>query len=208
MPRKSSSLWHTITIAERPLQMLNMDHPDIATRIFSDMDAGIAVYYDQRWAVTTHFCDFLLRHPEWVADRAVLVLGAGIGLETVVIGSLCRTLYINDLAPAALTLCAEQLQYNGIANFLCCPGRYETLPLPQVDVIVGCYLVYSRDTAAAMKFFLARPTPPVLLVNDNLLNWQQLLQETTRPRQQLLQSGDMAGFLFAEQGCDTGKGTG
>jgi predicted nicotinamide N-methyase len=193
MPRHC---WHTIDIAGHSFRVLNLEHPEIAARIMQDMDAGIAVYYDQRWQCTTRLCHFLLHHPVWVAGRTVLVLGAGIGLETVVIGSLCGTLYINDLAPAALALCAEQLRQNRITGYICLPGRYETLALPAVDLIVGSFLVYNQDTAAAMQQFLARPTPPVLLVNDNMPPWRKLVRATGRKVQSLLPPDDIPCLLF------------
>lgn len=188
--------WHSITLDGHSFQLLNLDHLEISTRILGDLDAGITVTYDYRWDVTARFGSFLLANPEWVAGRTVLVLGAGVGLETLVIGRLCRHLYLNDLAPAALALSAEQLQHNGIAHFTCLCGRFETLPLPPVDLVVGCYLVFSRDTAAAMRQFLARATPPVLLINDNLLNWQSLLKTTRRPYRLLLPPDDLPCVLF------------
>jgi hypothetical protein len=124
------------------------------------------------------------------------VLGAGIGLETLVIGRLCKTLYLNDRAPGALDLCAQQLRRNGITDFTCLCGSYETLDLPPVDLLVGCYLVYNRDTAAAMRQLLARHTPPVLLSNGNLLSWQALLRETKRPYRTLLPPDDFPCLLF------------
>src|SRR4029453_17878242 len=131
--------WHTIDIAGQDFQVLNLDHPELAARVMHDMDAGIEVYYDQRWKCTTRLCHVLLENPAWVAGRAVLVLGAGVGLETVVIGRLCRTLYINHLTPASLALCAEQLRQNGVTGFVCLPGRYESLSLPAVDLIVASF---------------------------------------------------------------------
>src|SRR5262249_44408146 len=141
-PRLSS----TYTLAGHRFQLLTPDHPDIAPRVLGDLDAGVAVYCDGRWALTTRFCRFLLAHPTWVTGRSVLVLGAGIGLETLVIGRLCTTLYVNDRAPGALDLCAQQLRQNGISYFTCLCRSYETLDLPPVDLLVGCYLVYNRDT--------------------------------------------------------------
>jgi len=188
--------WHRITLAGHRFQLLNLDHPEVSARILGDLDAGIAVTYDRRWNVTARFARFLLTNPQWVAEREILVLGAGVGLETLVIGSLCAHLYLNDLAPSALALGAEQLQHNGITHFTCLCGRYETLPLPPVDLLVGCYLVYSRDTAAAMRQLLARSTPPVLLGNDNLLSWQSLLRTTTRPYRPLLPPDDLPCVLF------------
>ena len=174
-------LWEPVTLAQQRFQLLNLDHPEVGSQIWRDLDAGVRVVYDRRWDVTTRFCRFLLTQPQWITERSVLILGAGVGLETLVIGRLCRRLYINDLAPRALELCTQQLQQNGIRHFTCLPGRFETLPLPPVDLIVGCYLVYNRDTAAAMRQFLERCPQQVLLTNDNLLNWQQLLRDTRRP---------------------------
>jgi hypothetical protein len=182
MPRTPSPrLWSTLSLAGHRFQLLNLDHPQIAACILGDLDAGIAVYYDRRWDLTTRFCRFLLAHPAWVAGRSVLVLGAGIGLETLVIGRLCTRLYLNDRAPGALDLCAQQLRWNGITDFTCLPGSYETLALPP---------------AAAMRQLLARRTPPVLLSNDNLLSWQSLLRETRRPHRPLLPPDDFPCLLF------------
>ena len=175
-----------MSVAGHDFQLLNLDHPRITARIMEDMDAGVDVYYDRRWSVTEHFCRFLLANPTRVADRSVLILGAGIGLETLVIGTLCKTLYINDLSPAAIELCGWQLERNGIADVICLPGRYETLQVPAVDLIIGCFLVYNRQTASAMQQFLERCTAPVLLMNDPMPDWQALLRETPRPHRLLL----------------------
>jgi predicted nicotinamide N-methyase len=190
-------LWSTVTIAEHTFQLLNFDHPRIAARVLGDIDAGMAVYYDRRWATTERFCRFLVAEPAWVAGRTVLVLGAGVGLETLVIGSLCTQLYINDLAPGALELCAWQLRRNSITDFVCLPGRYEDLALPPVDLLVGCFLVYNRDTAQAMRQLLARRTPPVLLINDNMPVMRQLVRKTTRLVRPLLRPDDTICLLFA-----------
>ena len=192
----SSPFWHQRVLAGQHFQLLNIDHPEVDACILGDMEAGVAVTYDRHWDVTTRFSRFLLTQPAWVADRTVLVLGAGVGLETLVIGRLCKHLYLNDFAPRALDLCARQLQRNGITAFTCLPGRYETLPLPPVDLIIGCYIVYSRDTAAAMRQFLARHTPPVLLVNEPLLSWHGLLREAPRAPQRLSPPTDFPCVLF------------
>ena len=73
----SPHLWSPFTLAGQRFQLLNPDHPEIAARVLGDLDAGIAVYYDSRWDLTSRFCRFLLASPNWVAGRSVLVLGAG-----------------------------------------------------------------------------------------------------------------------------------
>jgi predicted nicotinamide N-methyase len=186
LPRATPSLWRTVTVAAHHFRLLNLDHPRITARIMDDIDAGVEVYYDRRWRVTAHFCRFLLANPSWVSKRSVLIIGAGLGLESLVIGQLCKTLYINDLSPAAMELCGCQLRHNGITDFICLPGRYESLQLPPVDLVAGCFLVYNRETAAAMRQFLDRCAVPVLLMNDTMPDLHALLRETPRPSRSLL----------------------
>jgi hypothetical protein len=190
------SLWSTGRIAGYDFELLNLDHSEVARRVLDDIEAGITVYYDQRWAATERLCRFLLEEPAWLVGRQVLVLGAGVGLETVVIGKLCAKLYVNDLSPGALELCARQLRRNGVQGFVCLPGRYETLPLPAVDLIVGCFLVYNRDTRSAMQHLLRRCTPPVLLLNDNFSAFRTLVRHAPRSVHSLLPRGDFPCLLF------------
>ena len=72
------TVWITVTIGGRHWQLLDLDHPQIVRRILAEMDAGIAVYYDRRWASTERLGHLLVAEPHWVADRNVLVLGAGV----------------------------------------------------------------------------------------------------------------------------------
>lgn len=197
MPRATvPPLWHTISIVGQTFQLLNLDHPDITARIIEDIDAGVDVYYDRRWSVTERFCHFLLEQPTWVVERSVLILGAGIGLETLVIGRLCGKLYINDLAPAAIELCERQLCHNNITDVSSLPGRYETLDLPPVDLVVGCFLIYNRETVVAMQQFLQRCTAPVLLINDKMPMLHTLTNQTSRSHRFLLPPDDDPCILF------------
>lgn len=196
MAPRQASLWKRVAIGEHSFWSLNLDHPWVTQRVLEEMANNVAVFYDRRWPETEQFSLFLLEHPQWVADRTVLALGVGVGLETLLLGHLCQTLYINDLAPIALELCALQLQHNGMTNFLSLPGSYETLALPPVDLIVGCYLVYNTETLQAMQHFLARPTPPVLLFNSAMPDFQRLLQSTSRTVQALLPDAVYSCCLF------------
>ena len=192
----SPPLWKPAEIAGHSFQALNLDHPEIEARILAEIESGVDVYYDRRWDVTDRLCRLLLGAPEWVGDRSVLVPGAGVGLETVVIGRLCKKLYINDLAPAALDLCGLQLEQNGILNYQPLPGRYETLPLPPIDLAVGCFLVYNRETARTMERFLSRCTVPVLLMNTDMPDFQRLARNAPRKTRGLLSQEDLPCVLF------------
>ena len=160
--------------------MINLEHPEIHQRVIAEIDVGVDVYYDRRWKATEVFGRLLYTRPELVSGKSVLIIGAGAGLETVVIGKLCDQLYINDLAPVSLEICQEQLDRNSIActGSLC--GRYEELDLPDVDLIVGCFVVYEKETCQTMETLLGKTDVPILLVNEELAAFQKLLKSTSR----------------------------
>jgi predicted nicotinamide N-methyase len=174
----SHSLWITTRIHPYQFHLLNLDHPQIETTILHEIDAGIDVYYDRRWEITEVFCRFLIEHRELINNLTVLVLGAGIGMESLVIGRLCKKMYLNDLAPIALELCSLQLRKNDITNFELFPGRYETLNFPSVDIIIGCFLVYNAETVKSMKQFLNISSHPTLLMNEPLPPFKKFIQTT------------------------------
>src|SRR5690606_17098303 len=99
--------WISRSIGTEIYDLLDLDHPEVEKRILDEMSAGISVYYDRRWGATEIFAQWILDHPEWIRGKRILVLGAGIGLETIVLGRHCEQLFINDLAPVALELCQE-----------------------------------------------------------------------------------------------------
>jgi len=176
----SDDRWHTVKLEGHSVQLLNLDHPSVREPVIGDIDVGIDVYDDSRWKATKQFGRLLYDQPEWVAGKSVLVVGAGVGLETVVVGSLCERLYINDLSPVSLRLCLEQLDRIHIARDGVLEGRYEEVTLPNIDLVVGCFVVYEREARSAMEALLAKTDVPVLLVNEKLDAFQGLMGETDR----------------------------
>jgi len=178
--------------------MLDLDHPDVEAAILSEMNSGVDVYYDRRWEVTDVFCRFLISDPVWVANRSVLVIGAGVGLETLVIGRFCKKIILNDMAPVALNLCARQLRKNRIFHFELMPGRFETLDYPMVDIVIGCYLVYNADTARTMAHFLDRCPHPVLLMNEGVPQFRNLVKKYPGEVRCLFEENGFVCILFGD----------
>lgn len=192
----TDSQWIKTEIDSFEFHTLNLDHPDTDATILHEIKSGISVFYDRRWEATEVFSRYLINHESWIKDRNVLVLGAGIGLETLVIGKLCKKMYVNDLAPAALELCSQQLGQNHIYNYGILQGRYETLDFPEVDIIIGCYLVYNRETLKAMRSFLDTNSNPVLLMNEPLPPFKKLIQTTGRKSRSLLHDAQFICIYF------------
>lgn len=190
------SIWTTATFNGKDFYLLDFDHPRIEREIIGEITSGIDVYYDRRWEITCEFCEFIYQIPDLFQDKTVLIIGAGIGAESVVIGSMANSLYINDMAPVALSYCGRQLEKNHISNFKTLPGSYELIDIPRVDLTVACFCVYNRESRRSMKRFIEKYTGPLLLVNDDLPDFRKLLEETNRKRKSLVPEDRFPCYLF------------
>ena len=119
-------------------------------------------------------------------NKNILIVGAGIGAETVIIGSMVKKLYINDIAPVALDYCARQLRENNITDIETIPGSYESIDITDIDLAVACFCVYNSATMRAMKSFIEKSENPVLIVNDPLPSFVRLMKSVERKRISLI----------------------
>lgn len=190
------SIWTTHTFNNEKFKLLDLDHPQIEKDILQEIKSGVDVYYDRRWELTQEFCGFLYEMPELFVNKNILCVGVGIGAETVVIGSMAKKLYINDLAPVALDYCAKQLRKNKITNFDTIPGSYGSMDIPDVDLSVACFCVYTTETMKAMKSFIESSPCPVLIVNETLSNFVRLLKAVERKRKPLISEERFPCYLF------------
>ena len=188
--------WIQKTIENQVFRMLNPDHPEINSLVMDDIDSGVDVYYDQRWSETELFCRFLLSHPQWLSGRSILVLGAGMGMEALVAGRLGNKLYLNDYSKVALALNAMQLKENGITAVELLPGRYEKMKLPDVDMAIGCFLVYNDETLAAMRTFIEQYAGRLILMNGDMPAFNQLCASTDRRTETLFTDKKSRCVLF------------
>jgi predicted nicotinamide N-methyase len=192
----SQTLWINKNIGDNLFDLLNLDHPDIQSIILSDIKADMDVYYDERWNMTEAFSHFIFENPKWVENKTVMILGAGIGLETLIIGRLAHKIYLNDMSLIALDLCAKQLIQNGVHNYEVIHGRYEDLELPKVDIIIGCFLVYNTESYKSMKQFVENSHCPILLMNEPFSAFKKLIRKADRKSNMLLSKDEYLCVLF------------
>jgi predicted nicotinamide N-methyase len=173
----TAPLFKPYLIGSETFALMELNHPRVEQEIITEMSQGIDVYYDRRWATTGVLTEWFAQNTDLFLGKRVLILGAGIGAETLILGRHASHIWINDLSPTALTLCQEQLQENGIANATSLVGRYEELNLPEVDLVVASFLVYNDDTYRAMNSFMDQHQGTIILVNERLAPFPKLLKE-------------------------------
>lgn len=188
------SLFHPVRIGTESFALMDLTHPRVEKEIMDEMSSGVDVYYDVRWEITEVLTDWLAENIDLFRGKRVMILGAGVGAETLVLGRHAGHIWINDLSETALSLCQEQLAENDILNATPMTGRYEQLDLPKVDLIVASFLVYNDDTYQAMSSFMDHHQGDFILVNEPLAPFPQLLSE--RSHQMLFERDSAIGVLF------------
>lgn len=183
--------WLVDRIGERAVEVLDLDHPAVAAPIVVDIDAGTKVYYDRRWRVSERFAAFLEARPELLRGRVVAVLGCGVGLEALAAAPHASRLILNDLSDAAVELSGLQLERNGFAAYDRVVGRYEEASLPAAEIAIGSFLVYDAETLAAMTAFMERTGMPVVLANDPMEAFDDLLHASGRRIERLTDFEDL-----------------
>lgn len=188
-------------LGSRDVEVLDLEHPEVAKRIIPDIEAGTKVYYDRRWRVSERLAEHLDEHPDQVRDRRVLVLGCGVGLEALAAAPYARGVVLNDLSATAVGLSMLQLERNGVDAVETVVGRYEDVRLPPVDVCIGSFLVYDPQTLDAMVALMERLPVPVLLANDPMDAFDDLLHACGRKIRRLTPLDDTPIVWFeAEDG--------
>lgn len=191
-------MWRPYRIGQREVEVLDLEHPSVAAKIIPDIEAGTKVYYDRRWRVSEEFAAFLERESELVADRTVLVLGCGVGLEALAVAPYAERVLLNDLSATAVELSQAQLLHNGHASVEGLVGRLEELAFPAFDLAIGSFLVYDDETRDAMLAFLSLyPARPVLLANDAMGAFEDLVANSGR-RIRRLSSMDARPIIWFE----------
>lgn len=188
-------LFLPVQIGGESFSLMDLHHPRVEKEIMDEMSRGIDVYYDVRWDITEILTDWLSQNPDLFRNKRVLILGAGVGAETLILGRHADHIWINDLSPTALSLCQEQLAKNDIQNATSLVGRYEQLDLPAVDLVVASFLVYNDDTYQAMSSFMDHHQGDLILVNEPLAPFPKLLSE--QPHETLFEEGSAIGVLFS-----------
>ena len=184
----SDDRWRRAHIGARAVHVLDPAHPEVAARIIADIEGGTKVYYDRRWRVSAELAAFLDARPGLVRGSTVLVLGCGIGLEALAAAPHAERVILNDLSGTAVDLSREQLDRNGASNHDGLVGRFEEVPLPPIDLAIGSFVVYDGDSRDAMVSFMARTDRPVLLANDAMDAFDDLLHDAGRRIRRLSRS--------------------
>ncbi len=75
-----------------------------------------APYWARVWPASVALANFITRHPQWVAGKSVLELGAGMGLPGLAAATHARHVVLSDRSPQAVAIMQQSVLLNGFTN--------------------------------------------------------------------------------------------
>jgi predicted nicotinamide N-methyase len=133
---------------------LHLAHPGSGLRRLADSDEP--PYWAYVWGGGAALARYMLGHPQTVAGRRVLDLGAGggiVGIAAALAGA--RQVLASDTDPNALAVLGVNAAANGVAIEIQ-PGDLTAGPPPDVDLVAVGDLFYAADLAERVTGFLDR----------------------------------------------------
>lgn len=152
-------------------------HIPVLLRVVTDVDRLLdslppdseIPYWAVLWESAIGLSEWLAEHPEWVAGRCVLELGAGLGLCGIVAAKLGASVVQTDYDVRALELAAGNARLNHLPS----PSQFQAdwrdwRHQDQYEVILGSDLFYDRQLHTPLLRVLQSALLPggILLLAD------------------------------------------
>jgi predicted nicotinamide N-methyase len=73
-------------------------------------------FWAKLWASSTALTKFLIEHPNWIADKIVFEMGAGIGQPSFTIARNAKEIFVSDYNKDAVELINKNISHLGLTN--------------------------------------------------------------------------------------------
>lgn len=94
-------------------------------------------YWAKVWNSSLALCRFLAAHPEYVKNKVVLELAAGLGLPSLLIQSLAKSVCCSDISEEAIALVQQSIQLNKSHAIEACVLDWNDLPnMPDAELVL------------------------------------------------------------------------
>ena len=85
-------------------------------------------YWAQVWPSAKALADFIAEHPEWLVNKSILELGAGIGLPSFIAAKYAKKVLVSDYAPEAVALLEKNIARLELAHMQAACINWNQLP--------------------------------------------------------------------------------
>lgn len=108
-----------LTVIHRDLSIYVPDPECIKSTYEQLLEINSAIhfpYWAKIWASSKALATFLYNEPKWAKGKAILEIGAGIGLPTFSIAKFASTIIVSDYEPEAVALLEKNILHLGLLN--------------------------------------------------------------------------------------------
>lgn len=131
-------------------------------------------YWTQVWPAALAMAEFLARHPEYVQQKKVLELAAGLGLPSLLAARWAKHVYCSDYLPEAVAVIKQSVRHNALSNVTPLVLDWNQLPSDlTTDVLLLSDINYEPSAFstlyAVLRQFLEKGTTIVLSTPQRLM---------------------------------------
>ena len=136
-------------------QSLNIFVPDTVL-IQKEYHHQHVPYWAQVWHAAVGLCIFLQEHPEYIKNKTVLELGAGLGLPGIVAAATAKQVCISDKSAEAMAIVEKSVLHHQLNNVSCKVIEWdiiENITIPEVVLLSD--INYEPDAFAALLMMIS-----------------------------------------------------
>lgn len=85
-------------------------------------------FWAKLWPASFALCHFIEDHSDWVTNKKVLELAAGLGLPSLYVSEFAMSVHCSDYNKDAVALISENIKLNGISNMIASKIDWNQLP--------------------------------------------------------------------------------
>lgn len=103
----------------------------------SSPDHVLFPYWAKVWPSSIALCHVLSKHPEWITNRSVIELAAGLGLPSLLISTVANKVICSDISTDAMKIVEQSIVLNNYDNVTCAVlDWHEAHTIPDADVVL------------------------------------------------------------------------
>lgn len=140
---------------------LYLPDPEQVKRVYEQLCTNDAAtpfpFWAKIWPSAIALTDFLQQQPQWIQDKQVLELGAGIGVPSLRMAQQAAGMLISDHAPEAVALLQKNIAYLGLLNVTEACLDWNDLPEEiRADILLLSDINYAPGQFAALLALIRR----------------------------------------------------
>lgn len=110
-----------------------------------------APYWAQVWHAAIGLCLFLEQYPEYIENKKVLELGAGLGLPGIAAAAKAKNVCISDISPEAITIVQQSILHCQLKNVTCQIIAWDNIDAVSIpEVVLLSDINYEPDAFASL----------------------------------------------------------